>query len=201
MGFFASPLQPNQRCRLNATNLCYMCALALIVIPVAGFLIFEAQSVYEYGISVYSLITLAMLSFFYVTIVYEMGIMLKLIEKYEEIIENRKYSISNCHNENLALRLKFTRCFQWIWIGIACKPASKATYIESNANIEQASKIFHFMLTRVIFIGTNLPLALLSLANYFVFGSGEKSFLLPCPLLWVQKSKSHVKSNGFPIRI
>lgn len=95
IGFFASPLQPNQRCRLNAKSLYYFCMLALPAILVLCFLIFKAQSVYEYGISAYAFITLTMLAIFHVIIVYEMGNMLMLVEKYEEIIENRKYAIPN----------------------------------------------------------------------------------------------------------
>lgn len=94
MGFFASPLQSSQRCRLNATNLCYMGMIAFTVIPVASFLIFESQSIYKYGISVYFLITVVSLSVYYGMIVHELGMMLKLIENCEEIIKNRKHSIT-----------------------------------------------------------------------------------------------------------
>lgn len=68
-------------------------------------------------------------------------------------------------------------------IGIAYEPTSTVIYEEFNANIERASKIFHFILTRLVPMGTILPLSLLSMVNYFIFDLADESFVLPFPLL------------------
>lgn len=90
LGFSTSSPQPNQRCKFNRKNLFYILVSAIILIPVLGFSIFKAQSVYEYGITFYTAITLLGLTAYYMIIIFEMGEMLKLIEKYEGLIEKRK---------------------------------------------------------------------------------------------------------------
>lgn len=90
IGYYASSSQPSQNCRFNRTNLYYMFVLVFMLVPVLGFLIFRAQSVYEYGITFYTTITLLGVIIYYACIVCEMGKILKLIETYEEFIEKRK---------------------------------------------------------------------------------------------------------------
>lgn len=92
MGFFATPSQPDQICRLNATNVYYIGALVFMLFPVACFSIFKAQSVYEYGITLYILVTLIVIVNFYVVFFCKLGAMLSLIAKFENIIDNRKCS-------------------------------------------------------------------------------------------------------------
>lgn len=90
MGFFASPLQPNERCKFNWINLYFVLVLVIPVVPVLGFLIFKAQSAYEYGITFYAAITVILRISNHLTIINDLGKMLKLNKKYEEIIKNRK---------------------------------------------------------------------------------------------------------------
>lgn len=59
-------------------------------VPVFGFVIFKAQSVYEYGITFCVTITLVGLIVIYICIIYTVTNILKLIEKYEEFIEKRE---------------------------------------------------------------------------------------------------------------
>lgn len=89
MGFFASPSQPNRRCELNSKNLYYVLVIAIMVIPELSFLILKARSVYEYGITIYVTITMIGMVMYYAIIGCQLGKMLKMIEKYEEIIEKR----------------------------------------------------------------------------------------------------------------
>lgn len=100
VGFYASPSQPNENCQFNWKNLYHLFAAVIMIVTVLGFLIFKAQTVYEYGITFYITISFSGLIIHYACIVCKMGKILKLIEVYEEFIERRK-----C--ENLTLELKF----------------------------------------------------------------------------------------------
>lgn len=68
-------------------------------------------------------------------------------------------------------------------IGIEYKPESTAIYTKLNAQIEVASEFIYFILVRLALIGTILPLSLLSMVNYHIYGIDDGSFILPWPML------------------
>lgn len=91
MGFYASPSQPNQICSLNRKNLYYILVPAIIGISIVAFMSSKAQSVYEYGISFFIIITIMTLIAYYMVILFKMGKLLNLVGQYEEFIEKRKW--------------------------------------------------------------------------------------------------------------
>lgn len=91
LGFYAWPSLPsNQTCRLNRKNLYYIFIVAGMLIPVVGFGIFKAHSVYEYGITIYTIITLFVVIFYYGVLIFGMAKILNLIAHYEDFIAQRK---------------------------------------------------------------------------------------------------------------
>lgn len=90
MGYCVSPSRAHQQNPFNGRNLYYSFAVAFMIFPFVGFLIFKARSVYEYGITFYTAITLLEGATYYVIMLFEKVNISNLIEKQEKFIENRK---------------------------------------------------------------------------------------------------------------
>lgn len=59
--------------------------------------------------------------------------------------------------------------------------------MELNEQIELVSEWAYTILINSTMAGGFLPLFLCATVNYFIFGLGEQSFLLPWPMLWVSQ--------------
>lgn len=89
LGFYPPP-QPNQTCEFNRKNVFYIFAVAGMLIPLMGFFLFKATSAYEYSVSFYMSIVMITMTTYCSVLIYKMGSIVKLIEKYEEFIKKRK---------------------------------------------------------------------------------------------------------------
>lgn len=91
LGFYAStPLQSNPKSRFTRQNLYYIFVEAGMLIPVLAFMTLKAQSVYEYGITFYTTITLLCITAYQAILMDEMDNIVTLIGKFEKFIEKRK---------------------------------------------------------------------------------------------------------------
>lgn len=186
MGFYAPP-QPNQMCELNCKNLFYILTQIVMLVPIAGFFIFKAESAYEYSTTAYMALTLASVILQLIIFLYKTESFRNLIGNYEQFIEKRErhfdiflgrkeMRLQNFHNFPFYI-------FSTKKQGMEYRPKSVAMYMELNANIELVYKWIHFVLAEVDVVGITLPLLLLSNINYFIFDLGSESFVLPWPML------------------
>lgn len=84
------------------------------------------------------------------------------------------------------------------------KPMSTMLYTELNEKIESASEWSLFILVKVVFVGTVLPLLYVCGVNFYVYNLGEDSFYMPWPMLWVrswQMSKTRSKMIWIEITV
>lgn len=89
LGFHAPP-QPNQNCELNLKNGYYIFAVAGMFFPIASFFLFKATSAYEYSVSFYLSVVMVTMTVYCVVLIYKMGSIAILIEKYGEFVGKRK---------------------------------------------------------------------------------------------------------------
>lgn len=62
-------------------------------------------------------------------------------------------------------------------------PQSQAKYHAMNKKIEKMSKLVELLLLKINIPAVMLPVAAISLINYYIYNLGEESFSLPCPLM------------------
>lgn len=89
MGFYA-PSQPNVYCPVNRKNVFHMFAVTGSIIPPSGFLIFKAQSVYEYSNTFYVTVAMTTITVEYIVYFCKMRSIINLIEHFQDFIEKRK---------------------------------------------------------------------------------------------------------------
>lgn len=89
MGYYA-PSQPEQICEFNRINGFYIFSVGGMLIPVLGFLFFKAESAYEYVNSFYIAITIIGMIFHFTAFLFNVGTVLNLIQKYQELTKKRK---------------------------------------------------------------------------------------------------------------
>lgn len=65
---------------------------------------------------------------------------------------------------------------------------SQAMYIELNKQIEQMSRLFHFIAMKISVPSTTIPALLLTLFNYFILDLGNESYYLASPMMYVQNT-------------
>lgn len=65
------------------------------------------------------------------------------------------------------------------------KPDTRAIFITLNTKIEQISKLFEFLLRKLVIAGFAPSAALLTLVNFVVYDFGAESYYLPTPMLYV----------------
>lgn len=87
---FHAPSSANQNCKLSRKNWCVLFVYVGMFVSVSGYLIFKASTVYEYGISFLTSITLIHILADFVIIIWEIANISKIIEKYEDFITKRK---------------------------------------------------------------------------------------------------------------
>lgn len=78
-------------------------------------------------------------------------------------------------------------------------PIAEAEYIKINLNIEQISKIFNLLLTKLTTTGIILPCVIITAINYFIFDLGEDSFYLPIPVMYVWNFISYKRDQVITI--
>lgn len=58
-------------------------------------------------------------------------------------------------------------------------------YVTLNTKIEQMSRVFGFLLSKLVIAGIAPPTLILTLVNLFVYDLGAESYYLPVPMLYV----------------
>lgn len=58
-------------------------------------------------------------------------------------------------------------------------------YNELNATIETVCRVIYITLTQLTIPGIFLPFFLITVVNYFVYDLGDKSYYVPCSMLYV----------------
>ena len=71
-------------------------------------------------------------------------------------------------------------------IGSLDNAISKTMYKELSEKIEWSSKILH-LLTKITYVGTNIPASLITIFSYFVLDLKEDSYFLPYPTTYVME--------------
>lgn len=90
LGFHAPP-ELNQNCEINHVNGYYIFAVAGMFFPITAYLLFRATSAYEFSVSFYLSVVMVTMTVYCVVLIYRMGSIVVLIEKYEEFIGKRKH--------------------------------------------------------------------------------------------------------------
>lgn len=85
-----APSIVNKNCAFNRRNLFFISVFVGPFCPVSSYLIFKANTVYEYGITFYTSIILIHLIVDFAIIMCELGNILKLIKQYEIFLMKRK---------------------------------------------------------------------------------------------------------------
>lgn len=80
------PPQSNQNHSFNSKNVFFICVMAHIVSFVGAFFLFKAKRLDEYALSFYFAVSAVSTIFYYITNIYQIDNILKLIEKFEEFI-------------------------------------------------------------------------------------------------------------------
>lgn len=84
----------NQRdCSINLTNKLFIISYVLFFSTTVTFLVFDAQSLFDYGFALYLLIAVITGLGLYLLLIWKFKEILDFIESCEEFIENRTYRL------------------------------------------------------------------------------------------------------------
>lgn len=87
---FSAPRHRNQRCKFNRQNVFYIVKNLWMFVPEVAYLAFEADTYYDYSLSFYMIVVVLTMAVFLAVITFKFGLIVKLIEQYEDFVENRK---------------------------------------------------------------------------------------------------------------
>lgn len=174
------PPKSNQENRFNSMNLLIFLLFVLLFLSSVAFLIFEAKSAYDVSFSYYIATTLilAMVCYF-PCIVFKITDIYSLITEFEGFIEMSKCFVWR----NRRLYAKFREQYSYFISTGAQDAIAKATYRRLSGKIERMLELVHFVLLKFSLGGFLVPMFLLTFGNYFIYGLGDDSYILPCPLL------------------
>lgn len=96
MGIYSA--QSSQKCSLNGKNFVFFAFLIVIVVSSTGFFLFRAQTISEYVFSFYLIITGLSGTIAFLITIWNRANIFEIMEKLENFIEKRKYSISTIFN-------------------------------------------------------------------------------------------------------
>lgn len=167
------PIQSYQTFSLNRRNLFFLSCSVLTFILSTAYLLFDAQSIQDFGIPFCASVIILSGFFIYIVQIWRNAEIFQLIEHFEKFIEQSK-STKNCstfsENEILSIiMINFS-------IGL-----DRTLYAALNERIERISKLVYFCLTYLSAPGALLPPFALSVVNYFVYDLGDESFYLTYP--------------------
>lgn len=174
IGIFPSQLQPTGH--VNWKNFVIISACILCFISISTYFLFEANSLTELAITFYGCTGLVSGISYYLTNIYQRENIFKLIGKFEDFIEKRKFS--SFHLYSTIQKPKFV----FLPKGSNASVISRCAYIAMNAKIEKMSKILHFLLIQVNIPAALVPTLIFVAASYYFYGLGDESFRLMMPL-------------------
>lgn len=86
------PLQPHQRTPFNGKNLLILFCVAQMFLSASAFFIFKAQSMYEFGLTLYASLTEVLTFVCITTTLWKIVEVSKFIENTENFVNKSKYS-------------------------------------------------------------------------------------------------------------
>ena len=148
-----------------------------------AFSLFEAKSIGELADANFMCFTSFAIAFYFLLSILKISQILALIGEFHEFIEKSKFNTSNKVCQKTSSKIKAS-------ISGSSDSISKAIYDELSEKIERMSQMF-IDLVKLTIPGLLIPAIFITLANYFVYDSGDDSFFLPFRAMYV--SKSHEK--------
>lgn len=102
MGIYPHPSKSNRKWTFNAINLIFLIGFAQMTITSAAFSFFQAESTIEYGGCFYIAITETGSTSYYLIQMWQINNLLKLIEQFEDFIENSEFCFHSISFEMLS---------------------------------------------------------------------------------------------------
>lgn len=174
------PLQQNESYTFNWISLAILLSMIGTCISTATYFLFEAETIDELSIAFYVSVTELNFLVCFVGNIWKMKSILQMIEKNEKFIEKSE-SIW------LIIFVLFHRQKNWYFLG-SNNMFVHNSFNQLNAKIEWMCRFLHFFVTRLTLIGLMSPSVLITLGNHFIYGLGDGSYYLSCPLSYVQNS-------------
>lgn len=165
--------QPNQKQQsINWIQTLFLISLALFMFTTAGFLLFVATSMFDFGFIFFSLITVTNSTAIYLIFIWQLRNTLEFIENCEKFIG--KSEIYSNRLLQIAHRLELDKW--WFFVHLA-GAHSTAAYSELISKIELFNKLLSF---GMCFTVASLLVAVIpySVVRYYIFDMGEDSFYL-----------------------
>lgn len=174
------PHQSHRKCPINWKSLFIILTLIQFGILEGAYFLTKANSVDEYGSTFYTAISSFSSTMFFSINIWKMTEILRLIEKFEELINKSK---------KIDLVLQFVCNFDSnreknISTGRRNSTATKNLYAKFNERIERISQFIYFILVKLSLAGMAMPALLITLGSYFILDLGDESFYLPSPMMW-----------------
>lgn len=147
-----------------------------------AFLLIEAQTTDEYGISFFTFISVLLNTVNTSNTVWKMDQISALIESYEEFIEKRLLRLSHKFYSD------FHKFEQWLTIvssGMKTCPAAISIYVALNQQMEFIFEILYFLCVNLTANGVTLLQISITIINYFAFDLKEQSYYLNFPVMLV----------------
>lgn len=163
-----------QHCPFNFKLIFILICIIQLAISTMAFFLYEATTLGERAESLYTFISELVCIINYLVIILIWPKMVKSIEKFEQFIEKSEFWTFFHKN-------KIEICFYFV-IGPSTKSIS---YDKLNEKIELTTKVIHFILFKLTFIGAIIPALLLTIINHFIYHLGDESFILPISAMYV----------------
>lgn len=175
---------------VNWRNVFILFSLVQIFIVSLAYLIFEAESIVDAGFPFYVINTEFSCAIYYLTNLWKMPKILKLIECFEKfIVESKMW----CDVITFGTELK-NRCNFQLELGIR-NSGTSTKYDELAENIETVLKLFHVVLVKLSFIGISSSNLIVTTVNYFIFDLGDESYYLPTAVMCVHSNAQKYRST------
>lgn len=186
-GIGIDPPESNRsRSAINAKNYFFFLCQVEYFITTAAYLLFEANSMIEFGMTFFTCTTVITVIALYSILLGRMKNILNYIENCNRFIAKSEYralykelSLNKAKTEYEIDELIHLRL-------CVCVAGTHSTiiYKETNEKIERLTELFAYVLT-FTFIILVLPFLLYAMVSYYILGLGAKSFFLFCPTWFV----------------
>lgn len=173
------PRPPNQKKKQLSTNSIRTIFLTVYVLHIsttAAFLILEAKSWFDYGFTLYNLISIFDPFVVYLIFIWQSGDTLEFIENCERFIDKSTLAVWSWEKFVVFEKIKSVFLFTGIH--------STAEYNELNEKIELFNKLLYFLFASSLLI-VLLTAVSYTIVQYFIFDMGEDSFYLFIPAWFV----------------
>lgn len=183
MGIYLPP-QSNRVCSmLNFNSVTLLVSLIQMILTSTAFILYEAESVFEYGYPTYVSITLASCVVLFFIELWKIDDILQFINALDDFVKKSKLAILQ---PILECSIELTIVFILLWnSGLQHSPVSRIHYLKLVDKIDLLCSWLYVSL-KLLAVGLFLPPLLLTITNYFVFNMDDDSYYFPCPAMCVQ---------------